>query len=517
VLKKYTFIIFIALIMLVSNAQEEGWSSQEDIQKKTPDGIIGDYENAQQNWDTLSKEQKDAVYARAEGLKAFSQEFALEKGLKGLDASLGQAAYDKASNTLKNGNTNIEIGLLKGAEVKALEGGGFEVKFPDKEEPIDLTSLKFEGGTNGITFGGNNLKFKESTLTSGKVTILNENHVRIEKYSVFETKNLRFTTPAQEFDLFYGTSSYNKNYIRIDTDELEIEGDDLKVEFLKKNQFRIVSIDGEITLIDGGLVFEFDGNGNSYEKIPLGEPLTEIEIEDENAPEKKYALNPEDESKLDKASLEGNVCSISGITGDSITDISGKVSQSICKGPLVQTGTSLKENKYEVNLDMNKEHVEKVKTEFIKKFGREPNLYSDQDLKELSNIINDKVTELKFTQKFLEDNTYPRWIVNRAIRGWVDAGLDSKTLTPAENTEIDAIVDIVTHIKQGQNLKFEVSGDEGRVIYTTEGGLEKKIPVFSGRLTKAYIRNYYDRNINVPEESRDLLKTYFGKKEIALK
>ena len=70
---------------------------------------------------------------------------------------------------------------------------------------------------------------------SGKATIFNENHVRIGKDSVFEAENLRFTTQSQEFDLFYGASSYNKNFIRIDTDELEIEGDGLKVEFLKKN------------------------------------------------------------------------------------------------------------------------------------------------------------------------------------------------------------------------------------------------------------------------------------------
>ncbi|MBI2558635.1 hypothetical protein HYW20_04900 [Candidatus Woesearchaeota archaeon] len=497
-LKRYTFfIIFILLIIFTAVAQEDNWND--------PDYLIDNPQKAREHWQDFTEDQKNNVYARSDGLKLFSQEFSNEKGLKSLDASFGQASYE--NGYLKNGDSSFPVEYLEGAEVKSLQNGGFEIKFPDNSI---LNDLQFDGGTNGITFEGNNLQLDKNLLLSGEVTIFDSSHFRIEPNSQFQTSGIVVKTESQDIDLYYGNDAYANNFIRIYNDELEVVGNGLEMEFLENHPFRIVSVDGAVKIVDGTFEFEFDGNGNAYAHLPLGQPATKIEIKDEDAPEKTYALNPQEEPEL--ASLEGGICLTDMATGGAIIEISGRVSQGICRGPLVQTGVSLKSGKYETILDMNKEQLNEVKNIFLDKYGREPDLSSDNDLKELSKTINDKVTEMKFTQKFLEDNSYFKWIVDRAIRGWIDSGLDSKVLTDTENKQVDTIVDIVYNIKKGDTLRFESSGDNGLVVYT-QNGVEREIPV-SGRLTKAYARNYYDTNLNVPQQSRDLLKAYFGKKVI---
>ncbi|MBI2652797.1 hypothetical protein HYX00_05000 [Candidatus Woesearchaeota archaeon] len=475
----------------------------------TPDDIIKDPSNARKHWSQLSSEQKDLVYARVDGLKEFSDFFNAEKGIKSLDLKLGKTFYD--GTKLVNGGTKISTDDLKNAEVVALAEGGFKIKFLDNS---DLSSLDFNGGKNGISFEGNNLKFKEGLLSRGAITLFDSN-VRIGPNSIFVTNKVEFTTKDKEFDLYYMETNKQNQFIEINKldNKIRIVGDGITAEFLKEHEFEELFVRGEITVVNGDYILDFDGQGNSFVRIPIGNPTSYLEISDENAPDKKYVLDP----SKDNQNLKG-YGGCAPATGFAVLEITGKTTYGICKGPLIKTGKSFNaapEFPYKVELFINEEQIGKVKQEFILKHGREPNLENKKDLEKIGELINRHVTDLKIRQTFLFDKTFSTAQAYAVIA--VLLGRSNVYPSLWDLGDVNKLVQLAKEVRNGDTVEYQLSSKEGLITAYPKNAPSMQIPI-SRKILDGLAQNFYNPTVNsAPDESRNLLKPYFASKKVALK
>lgn len=509
--KKHFFVMFLLFVIVYAVlANNGGWSSEE-IKSKTPQDIINDPINARKQWGSLSYQQKEEVYKDSGGIKEFSDKFAEEKGLKSLTLTAGSPSYDGAN--LINGDTEIPVSALANAEVTSKEGGGFHIKYPDGS---DLSKISFNGGTGGISFEGKNLKFAQGSLSKGAVTIYGQNHIKINPDSEFTTDNVQFTTKSAGSDLYYGAIK-KQNGIEIDKNKgaMRIAGDDITAEFIEGHNFKDLYLNGRITLVDGSYNIEFDGNGNYYSNIPIGSHKSNLFILDENAPDKLLILDSEAEIALAYAG-----CGTQLITGAAIVDVTGRVSESVCKGPIVQTGSNLRSIpfflKYEANLFLSKEQAEEVKEAFVSKYGRGPDMSDKDDVNELGRLINHQVTELKLEVKTLKETSASKGKIKEVIEDFFERANVKPTKTEQSKLE-DFYEKSSGSINKGTIVEYQVNGNDGLIIIKKPDGSSEDVPL-SGRLVKAIAQNYYDNNINdVGGQSKDLLESYFGGITVAMR
>lgn len=517
-LKKYFFVIPVVtlLILIVYASEHDPWVS-ENMGDLTANDLINDPAKARQNWNLLEGHQKEEFFKDQRVLKRFSDLFAAEKGINSLDLSAGSPSYDGIS--LKNGDSSFPVQHFnfKGAEVISLAGGGFKIKFSDSS---DLSGIGFQGGSTGITFEGNNLILKEGTLSKGKVIVYNQNHLAISPNSIFTIEGAELATGDNRFDVYYGAASQqNNNFIQIDSNKIRIVGDDLTAKFSLGTSFEKLSVNGRITLVNGGITLAFDGEGNAYEGIQLGDASAYLEIIDERSG-KKYNLIPE--NQFISAHLEGfGECGTPQITGSSILEITGQVSGDICKGPLIETGKYVYElfgGIYESKSSINEGQAQIVYQEFTAKYGREPNMNDIRDVKLLGDLINQRVTDMKIEQKFLVSQSISVSQAQAKIREWLNnANFPLSTLTPQEHNQLNQLYSQMASngLIVGGVMEYQLGKDKGLIRYTPPNSVSNEVEV-SPRIASAIIQNFYRVGVNrLDAESRSILQSYFIKQKLA--
>lgn len=496
-------------MLLVAAQQDDKWNSG-NLRYLTEDDIIGNPDKARQHWSGLSDEQKNLVYSRPDGIREFSDKFASEKGIKALDLRLGNADYDGIN--LVNGNTRIPVSALENAEVIALDGGGFRIKYPDGS---DLVVSDFSAaGDDFIMVEGNNLDFGEF-FYDGVLDVYGPSHYRMEPNSDYLDSNVEITTSDYPVGLYYGPQAISEqDYIQFDNKKISVEGKGIHVRFTDGNKFEDLVLDGEIAIEDGSVTIEFDGEGNAYEEIPLGEPETPLTIEDENAPDKKYVLDPGDEEIEDDGTLEGfGGCGLTQ-TGFAILDITGRGTREICKGPLVKLGEhtwdpwrytpyprTIKE------LYVNDEQLDTLNSKFIKDFGHPPDLDNEVEYRAYIRLLNEHVTDMKLKVTILADKSYDYNRVMSVIEdGMEKAGKPVTSLTIEQQQQIKDFVPLLMNLKKNDNFEYQLSGSQGLFIHKGRDGstTEKFI---DGSLMRILLQSNYDSRLSDDEtEAKNLLK-----------
>ncbi len=82
-----------------------------------------DYQTPTQEWNNMPPEKK---------LETNPNKFIQEKGVNSISGDMDGVSYDRGANSITNGDITLSISDIQGADVKALEGGGFKVTKPGK-------------------------------------------------------------------------------------------------------------------------------------------------------------------------------------------------------------------------------------------------------------------------------------------------------------------------------------------------------------------------------------------------
>lgn len=492
-LKKIFLIIVIGMLFssLNSYSEEEQW---------TIDKVLSNPEGARQSWHTIPIEKRKEFYEDFRILKQFSDSFASENKMKKLSLEDGLPAFK--DGYLINGNSKIDVLSLKGAEVKSVESGGFIIKFPDN---ADLSKLDFDGGRNGISFDGNNLKFDNGRLLKGTVTI-HDDHFTIGKDSKFVLENIEFSTKSQSFELYYDAATAQNNYIRIDKSNhmLHIVGNGIKVRFLEENSFERMSVKGKTTVLNGNIELEFDGNGGIYYKLPAGEPISNLNIKDENALEKVISLRV----------FEGNEGITSGYycsgpqtigTGNAILRITGGFTEPLCKNTVLIGSHVAQVKAFIFNLEISKndlyvndEQAKKVKEIFAQD---KPDLYNDEHYTKLIRLIDKHVNDIGIRMEFYREIPASESQIESYVNDFIKKS--NIELTNEEKNQVAKYIEVLKSIKKGDVLEVQRSAEKSIITLKEINGRIESSPV-SNRLAKLVIRDQYN-----DLSAREYLKSFF--------
>src|SRR3989344_6667439 len=160
-------------------------------------------------------EDNKVDWEKSGAIQSDPAKFANEVGLNSLSGELSGVTYNKNDGTISNGKITLSLSQVKGAEVIALSGGGFEIK--------KSGSFKIQSNTYSIGEGQS-------------VKLNADGSVSLSKGSIMETYGRTITAEGQI------TVSSSQNSLKIkgpativtEDKRIFIKGNNLNIQFVQK-------------------------------------------------------------------------------------------------------------------------------------------------------------------------------------------------------------------------------------------------------------------------------------------